>query len=354
MLIQDIPVTNGNRVQQIQWSPDGTSLFATCENRRSMMYMLQTNDKNDKFNRYSDTVQLNWTCFHAERVYSSCWHPLTQWSDQNHGLLILSEKEHPISLLSTRSSKKLGSYPLKVGHSETYKTAYSMAFDSTGQNFIAGTDCYISLFDTQNIGDVPLYSVNLFKDSFSRIKGIVSALAYQTQSFAKPLVAAGTFTSSIVILDTRLARSVISIQAIPENRGITQLIFNDKQVIVFSRRSNAIKIYDVRNGECIDKISCSNATHQRLFGDLSCSKYLFYGDDRGYAYISDIKNPDMSPLMNLEAYPGDNGVTSAVFHPNRNILATSNGSRTSDTNDICTIKLWDCEGIISDCSGVES
>ncbi|KAG4305564.1 hypothetical protein PORY_001120 [Pneumocystis oryctolagi] len=330
-------------IKQVQWSPDGTCLLSSSSDNilRTFVIPYDILEKNEvsKLSSFSFV-----RC--AEPVYSYLWYSKMKLDDINSCCYLASVRDHPIHLYDALSSTIRASYPL-IDHCERFIAPNSLIFSLDGTNyfrFIAGTNNMLSVHALNMYGYGP---ISIFRTTFSKYskfsfyptqKGIISSLCLNNCR----LLAAGTFNATVGIYSNEGEGDIISVFNVGDG-GVTQVLWlDDYKLLVVSRKSEKMSIWDIRTFSCIKTLGPRFAmTQQRMTVDI-WKDYIIAGNTDGIIRIW--KNNNL--ILEWKAY--DNVVSSSVVHPLYPLVATCSGSRKCDKykydNTIFynnSIKLWD-------------
>ncbi|KAG4302811.1 hypothetical protein PCK1_000971 [Pneumocystis canis] len=151
-------------------------------------------------------------------------------------------------------------------------------------------------------------------------RGIVSSLCLNNLKF----LAAGTFNATVGIYSNEGDGDVISVFNVGDG-GVTQVLWiDDYKLLVVSRKSEKMSIWDIRTFSCIKTLGPRLAmTQQRMTVD-AWDDYIIAGSMDGIVRIW--KNYNL--FFQWRAY--HDVVSSSVVHPSYPLVATCSGSRKYD------------------------
>ncbi|KAG5513855.1 hypothetical protein PMAC_000477 [Pneumocystis sp. 'macacae'] len=300
-----------NFVKQIQWSPDGTCLLSSSTDNIMRTFIISNNILEQ--NEISKLRYFSFTRF-AESVYSYLWYSKM--------ILNVSVRDHPIHLYNALFSTLKASYPL-IDHCERFIAPNSLIFSLDGTRFIAGANNMLSIhaLNMYGYGPISIFRTTRRNSSFSLSypvqKGIISSLCLNNHK----LLAAGTFNATVGIYSNEGEGDIVSLFNVGDG-GVTQVLWlDDYKLLVVSRKSEKMSIWDIRTFSCIKTLGPRFAmTQQRMTVDI-WNDYIIAGNIDGIVRIWN----DDKIVLEWKAY--NDVVTSSVVHPSYPLVATSSGSR---------------------------
>ncbi|CAG8934464.1 unnamed protein product [Penicillium salamii] len=358
--------TDSNWFKGAEWSPDGTTLLTDSADHSIRTWILPPDllEKQSvhQLSPYS-------TLPSAEPTYAMAIYPFFNLQDPSTTLFLSSVRDHPIRLSSALAPTPMGSYSLVNPMTEAFISPHSMIYPSTlgGTHFLTGSDSLICLFDVSRPGTQgPVSSMPTIPSKRKQIvgggvgmKGIVSALAVSPSGDG--ILAAGTFTRHVGLYNSNGSGESLGTFSIAKTeanrdiggRGITQLVWSPcgRYLYVAERKSDGVLVYDVRvTGQMLGHLRGRKAlTNQRMRIDVvpsgpDGSHEVWAGGTDGFMrvwrspeYSAGGQDPDAEfkvhdgecPLGWLECamLTQKDAVTSAIFHPLANVVATSSGQR---------------------------
>ncbi|CAG7922309.1 unnamed protein product [Penicillium olsonii] len=339
-----------------EWSPDGTTLLTDSADHSIRTWILPPDllesQSVHQLSPYS-------TLPSAEPTYATAIYPFFNLQDPSTTLFLSSVRDHPIRLSSALAPTSMGSYSLVNPMTEAFISPHSMIYPSTmgGTHFLTGSDSLICLFDVSRPGTQgPISSMPTIPSKRKQIvgggigmKGIVSALAVSPTGDG--ILAAGTFTRHVGLYNSNGSGESLGTFSIAKTeansdiggRGITQLVWSPcgRYLYVAERKSDGVLVYDVRvTGQMLGHLRGRKAlTNQRMKIDVVSSgpdgsHEVWAGGTDGLMRVW--KSPEYSaggqdPDAEFKVH--DDAVTSAIFHPTANVVATASGQRHYDLDD---------------------
>ncbi|CEJ58033.1 hypothetical protein PMG11_06705 [Penicillium brasilianum] len=338
-----------------QWSPDGTTLLANSADHHIRSYILPP-DLLEKTSTHHLSPYS--TLPSAEPTYATAFYPFYSLQDPSTTLFLSSVRDHPIRLASTLAPSCVASYSLVNPTTEAFITPHSMIYPSTlgGTHFLTGSDSMICLFDVSRPGTSgPVSWMPTIPSKRKQIvgggvgmKGIVSALAVNPSGDG--ILAAGTFTRHVGLYSSNGSGELLgtfNVAKTDANRaiggkGVTQLSWSPcgRYLFIAERKSDGVLVYDIRvTGQMLGYLRGRKAmTNQRMDIDIVSAGADGYevwagGTDgmmrawRNPIYSAGGQDPDWEFKVH------DDAVSSTVFHPMGNVVATCSGQRHRATDD---------------------
>ena len=297
----------------------------------------------------------------------------------NQCLYLASVRDMPVRLLSPFTPSILASYPLVYHHKERWVTPNCLLFHPRDPTmFFAGGIGAIHLFDINRDGEPPYR--NIMRPSLKGVsreikalasmagqgdddgprhwplKGIVSAMDMNSEG----LLAAGTFSKDLAILDPDADSTVVTRLFLPQDEsGITGLKFHPSAssgnyLVAGSRRSKALHVFDIRNPRSVlarltDRIC---ATSQRVEFDITDEGEVWAGCTDGKLRMWErlgLEEGDVAPSWEREMH--HDPIEAVELHPRgAPVVATCGGpSQVSRLVDKKQAEPWEQE--ISDSQG---
>ncbi|KTW28437.1 hypothetical protein T552_01700 [Pneumocystis carinii B80] len=314
---------NTNFVKQVQWSPDGMFLLSSSNDNILRSFIIS--DSVLEKNEISDLPCSSFVRS-AEPVYSYVWYPKMKLNDLNSCCFLASIRDHPIHLYDALTSTLRASYPL-IDHCERFLAPNSMIFSLDSTKFIAGTNNMLSIHALHMYGSGPIAAFHTTPTRHSKSslfhpiqKGIISSLSLNTLG----VLAAGTFSSTVGIYSNEGCGDIVSVFNVGDG-GVTQVLWiNDYKLLVVSRKSEKMSIWDIRTLSCIKTLGPRFAmTQQRMTVDI-WDNYIIAGSTDGIVRIW------KDDILLLEWNAHHDVVSSVVVHPLYPLVATCSGSRKYD------------------------
>lgn len=198
----------------------------------------------------------------GEPIYAYASHPWYDLSNPSSTLVLSSIRDHPLQLSNAlvKDSRVVASYPLVSPTTEIYHAPHSLAFNSSGTHFIAGSDSLIAVFDLSRNGEEPIERLPTIPSRRKKskgggvgMKGLVSSLDISSDT----ILAAGTFTRCIGLYGKGGLGDCMAVFSVAGQRyareeidgsGVTQVLWSPcgRYLNVAERKSDGIMVYDVR------------------------------------------------------------------------------------------------------------
>ncbi|KAJ9602721.1 hypothetical protein H2200_012915 [Cladophialophora chaetospira] len=303
----------------------------------------------------------------VESVNAVAEYPFFNLQDASTALILSSMRDHPIRLNSALTGHLGASYPLVNPMTEEHVCPHSLAFNRSGDRFVAGSESLISVFDLSRPGEEPIASMPTgpkrkgtnYSDA-TTMRGIVSALGADP---ATGVLAAGTFSRHVGLYDSWGQGDCVGVFSVKgtsadeeiRGGGITQVSWSPcgRYLYIAERKSDGVMCYDIRKtGQLLSWLRGRNAlTNQRLGFDIGTTDdqaghVIWAGGVDGQFRMW--KNPHqqegaVAPTLEVKGHDGmqsplsanagsmlsrsEDTVSSAVVHHGGGILATSSGQR---------------------------
>ncbi|KAF7325082.1 hypothetical protein MKEN_00551100 [Mycena kentingensis (nom. inval.)] len=332
----------GDFPRSAKWSCDGSALLIHCENRSILVVDPETG-----------TTQ---TLLQSAPIVDCAWYPTASTSNPTAFCLVASVRETPVKLLDASDGRLRASYRI-VDHRERQIAPHSLAFNPMATQLYCGFESAIEVFDVSKPGDEGLRLLTSpTKKSKDGLKGIISALAFQTIYDGSALYAAGSLSATSCNIAVYSGEDDKAIPLLFLGGGplaaVTQLKFNPAHPhILYAsfRRHRAIYAWDLR-GPCDIPITVFSAaaedqtrvarneeTNQKRLFDVNVGgRYLAVGDQDGGIAIFDLNiastgtvaGPRAMPVLRFPAH-GD-AIGAVAFHPTLPRLVSVGGSRHFD------------------------
>lgn len=322
------------------WSPDGTCIL-TVVNGDGMHVLELPRDLYETESIFEDRpLDVLQSVVHIKEggtVYDYCWYPFMNSSNPTSCCWLATRQHEPVQMWDAYNGQLRCSYRSYNAVDEV-ESALSVIFSPDGQNIVAGYKKYLNIFQT----DVP------GRDYYSiPIKSPASSLAF---SLANSLIAVGSWSSTISLIDTRDPNPDSFYHLNGHRGGVTYLRFLEARNMLLSggRKDNSLLLWDLRNpSNPLGAFTRTVDTNQRIYFDISYDlKWIVSGDTTGVIHawnlnegpnIKDqtviycvlcpnfderLTNDDFDyPQFNLH-YDCCNGVS---MHPTKPIIASSSG-----------------------------
>ena len=333
-------------------SPDGTTLLLSTASHALQTYILPPDLLTPPSPGKQHELAPYATHTFPEPVYATTIYPSYALSSPESCLYISSPRNLPIRLLSPFAPGILASYPLVNPTTEAWVAPHSLLFSAHDSNtFFAGADGFIAIFDLHRNGEEP--SARLVtgkgrkrskgggaaamlaagKNCGLGVRGIVSAMAMNSEG----ILAAGTFSGHIALLDPYNASTVVGVLPLPADagNGVTSLHFHPepsrKYLLASSRLSNAMHVFDVRKptAPLAVLVGRQAMTQQRLGVDITEDGELWAGGTDGVVRVwkgMGMEEGELEASWMLEAH--EDAVGGLGLHPGgAGVLASCAGSR---------------------------
>ncbi|OWZ78561.1 guanyl nucleotide binding protein [Cryptococcus neoformans Bt85] len=308
------PLEN-NFWRSARWSPDGSSVLTTTEDRSFRIHTLSESSLGT-----FETRQFK----QPDSITSSNWFPTASSLIPESFCFVAGIRDNPVKLVDAKTGNVRASYPI-IDHRERFISPHSLAFHPSLSKLYCGCSSFIEIIDLTSSSSTRL-KTTFTRSSKDGQKGIISALAFApdtTGSFV-----AGGYDGSVGMYmeDGDLEGWLGGV----EGGGVTQLSYhplNPTLLFVASRRSDIIQVYDLRNSsQPLHSLPRKGRTNQRLRFDIDVwGRWLVSGDEEGLVRIWDIISPEVPVVFEKKLH--NDAVSSVQLHLYYPLLLTSSGSR---------------------------
>jgi len=245
---------------------------------------------------------------------------------ENNDKVFVASANRPIKLLSTDDLSLEGNYPA-YSHVEEIEHPFRLCISADRTHLIGGFKSVIRLWDVTRPGRQTQPLKLSTRNGKEGLRGHVGAIASKDTS----VIAAGTYSKSIALIDTRCSTQGLTIPIISFDMqtggGVNQLVFLDDGFTLVSghRQDKVMRFWDTRNeSQPIAELPRSTSSSQCLKLVKFGGQGVIAGDEFGY--ISMYLKSGKSELVKVH----DSPVTFVSLNPRdtRHVLSAS-GSRTT-------------------------
>ncbi|KAK4689831.1 telomerase Cajal body protein 1, partial [Tremellales sp. Uapishka_1] len=309
-----------NFFRHARWSPDGSAILTTAEDRALRVYHTSP----------VDPEPVPRTINQPDSIHSTLWYPTASAISPETFCFVASVRDTPLRLLDANDGRIRAAYPI-IDHRERFIAPHSLAFNSTATKLYCGHENAIEVIDVSTPGD----NSERLKTTITRRgkggqKGIISALAFSPDHSGT--FAAGSFAGSVSLYSEDTGSNPLQHLEGISGGGVTQLAFHPlspQLLFVASRRSSAIQIFDTRHTSQgpIVELRRKASTNQRIWFDVDpWGRWIASGDEEGIVRIWDISEGGKeTPVFEEQLH--DDVVNSVQSHPFSPMLLTASGSR---------------------------
>ncbi|KAA8916212.1 hypothetical protein TRICI_001647 [Trichomonascus ciferrii] len=331
-LTDGYPLTNGREkrgfkpmFKTLYWTPDGSSLISVNEDNAIRLFIVPP----DLLEGDKKTLMPYTRRFNPTPILSSAVYPGFSLQDPATCGLVISTRNVPVKLYNALSSDSWSdaSFPIFNANTESYQPAYAMAFDSSDNTLVCGSDRLTALFDTNRPGD----------DAYMALKMPGKCSAVTTYN---SMVAVGTFEGYTRLYDGASGELVLSQKA---DKGVMQLIMTGGDLVYrVNRRSDHIDVLDSRMG--LRKVAQLDGfqgnTNQRIHVEHGFRGELYTGGIDGNVVYWPNANQGVDASSKLLFSPHSNTVSSVALNPlDLGVMGTCSGDRDNQAPDY-SLKIW--------------
>lgn len=333
-------------------SPDCSTLISIKSEQELSITRLYQEDKESSLNETnkndSQPIEQDYeivkdeTSLYASAIYSIDWYPQMNSHPSTH-CFIYTKKDHPLILMDANTKKQRFVYKTVNINTQEIQNPIVSKFNLMGDRIYSGFKGeYLQIFDIQG-GDLGFMKLSPNKKSLEGVKGLVSGINFNQDKSG--LFAVCSYEGLVGLYDERSLQECLvldcssfdfdPIQSLSGQRlddeltgirkGLTQAEFSacGNYLITTARKSNYIKIWDVRNTcQTLFLLSRKGDTNQRIWFEINQDK-LYTGDTDGNVLKYSILNGEEINSFNT----GSEKVIGAVATGLDGDLFTSEGSR---------------------------
>ncbi|KAI0799743.1 WD40-repeat-containing domain protein [Irpex lacteus] len=355
-----------NFSRSARWCPDGSVALAQCENATLQYLDIPSSMLSDVTTSFEPPPPFS----QPSPILDFTWYPFASVANPASFCFLASVRECPVKLLDAATGRLRASYKI-VDHRERHVAPYCMAFNGTATKIYCGFEDAIEVFDTQYPGEGTRWHTTPSKKSRDGLKGIISALAFSSDTssgvFAAGSLSPSSPASSNLAIFTETTGEVPVMFVGNESGGtglgvpssVSQVMFNPaRPYLLYAsfRRHDYIYTWDLR-GDVSSPIQRFQRaarddllkrkevveTNQRLRFDVDIGgNWLSVGNQYGEIYFFDLnataeadrvsadgsQTPCYDPTLVYDAH--DDAVGSVAFHPFKPLLLSVSGSRHFD------------------------
>ncbi|KAI9103286.1 WD40-repeat-containing domain protein [Phlyctochytrium arcticum] len=339
---------NINFVKFGKWSPDGTCLLSST-NEDKLLIFEKPASVTDFTTIHTEPLKPVLSIQEPEAVYDLAWYPHMSSADPATCCFLSSVRDHPVRMWDAYTGQIRCSYTAN-DHLEQVIAPTALTFNLDGSSIYCGFENHIQIFSVDRPGNTgKRVQITPTKKSRKGQKGLVSAIAFNPDRSG--MYALGTFARSVGLYD-ELNNDLLHLLHLTDGAGITQTQFtpDGRKLLVASRKSDAIKVWDIRNtGEVVARLERKGDTNQRIWFDIDgTGKWCSTGDESGKVKIFNLDTFEI--VYDFQAHKD---ITSSIsWHPTLPLLATTSGQRrqlmsatVSTDGDGCITSMNDEDGI---------
>ena len=276
------PGAESNCFRSADLSADGSTVLTLNEDQRLRSFVLPPDllDEHDSLQCLEPQ-----SIARPTKTLTSALYPGFSLANTGTTIALQACNDLPIRLVNILDfSYTHATYPWVNASTEAWIAPHSLLFSSDGLHFVAGTKEKLAVFDVSRDGEGPVTGTSTRKSQKSRrawgehetpLSGIVTALSLSRNN---EVLAAGTTGREIGLYAAGgMGEKVTSfsirddLEAGANGAGVTQLSWSScgNYLFVAERKSDAILIYDIRQGQRLSWLRGRKAdTSQRLSFDL--------------------------------------------------------------------------------------
>ncbi|ETV85895.1 hypothetical protein, variant 1 [Aphanomyces astaci] len=259
-------------------------------------------------------------------VYDFQWYPYMNSEDPATCVFITTSHAHPVHLWDAYTGALRASYRA-YDHLDELTSAYSVAFNGTGDKIFCGFDRTIRFFDaSQPSRDFTTRSLSKTKKTRHGQRGIISSIHFNPDH--SKMYAAGSYSGSTCIYAEDSGELFMGLEG-HDGQGVTQVQFtpNGQYLLTGARKNNTINVWDIRNTmQVLHAFERAAPTNQRIAFDIHIgSRYVVTGSSDARVLMYDLYTGEcVSEIATLPECV--NGVSFFPF-PDTARIALSTGQR---------------------------
>jgi WD40 repeat protein len=296
----------GEYYSRILLSPDCSTLLAIKSEQELSVTKLDKKDSSDSIPVDQDyEIVKDETSLYASAIYSMDWYPQMNSHPSTHCFLY-TKQEHPLTLMDANTKKQRFVYKTVNINTQESQSPIVSKFNLSGERIYSGFKGeFIQVFDIQG-SDLGFMKLSPNKKSCGGVKGLVSGInfnkdrsglfavcsyegivgLYDEKSLQECLVLdCSSFDPITVSVDGVIGHKVND-DLMGSRKGLTQAEFSScgNYLITTARKSNHIKIWDVRNTcQTIFSLDRKGDTNQRIWFEIN-QDTLYTGDTGGNVF----------------------------------------------------------------------
>ncbi|CAK4659257.1 hypothetical protein LEN26_005519 [Aphanomyces euteiches] len=262
-------------------------------------------------------------------VYDFQWYPYMNSDDPATCVFATTSHAHPIHLWDAYTGELRASYRA-YDHLDELTTAYSVAFNATGDKLFCGFDRTIRFFDvSQPSRDFSTRALSKTKKSRHGQRGIISSINFNPDH--SKMYAAGSYGGSTCIYDENTGEMFMGLEG-HNGQGITQVQFtpDGRYLLTGARKNNVINVWDIRNTmQILHTFEREAPTNQRIAFDIHMgSRYVITGSADCRVRMYDLFSGEL--VSEIRALPDSVNGVSFFPYPDAARLALCTGQRAYD------------------------
>eukprot|EP00308_Calcidiscus_leptoporus_P009166 CAMPEP_0119374216 /NCGR_PEP_ID=MMETSP1334-20130426/30008_1 /TAXON_ID=127549 /ORGANISM="Calcidiscus leptoporus, Strain RCC1130" /LENGTH=462 /DNA_ID=CAMNT_0007392223 /DNA_START=78 /DNA_END=1466 /DNA_ORIENTATION=- len=316
-----------NCLKGVKWSPDGACLLTASEDQKLRLFELpQSTVQGQVDSGEHATGELRSTlCVNeGDSIYDYCWYPLMDSAAPVTCCFVSTARDHPIHMWDAYDGSLRATYTAR-NHLDEVASAFSVAFEPTGNRFYCGFERAVRIFDISRPGlAVETRATSKSRRSHEGQRGIISCIHFSPDYSG--LYAAGSFAGSTGLY-VENAPGLIALLG-GHTGGVTQVRFSHDGLYLFTaaRCDGRILLWDARNTcQVLASFERRASTNQRIGFDLSAdSRGLITASQDGRVLVYDCTQPEQPPAVWLTFGEAANA---AALHPSLPLLAVAVGER---------------------------
>jgi WD40 repeat protein len=309
---------NNNFVKSVHFSPDGTQLLTTNEDRSARLYRCGNGGRLEMRLKYNL----------GESIYDAAWFPSTHEAAR---CFVTTSRDHPLQLWDADTHMLRASY---VALDNVYEpeAALSCAFSPGGERLFAGFENRVRVFDVASPTELPREVCTYHRKTRPvGVHGLLSCFAVRENDYA-----VGSYSGAIGLFDERCDDSgATALLYSGHVGGITQLRFtpNGYYLLSGARKDDHVVCWDLRTNAPFCRFERQCRTNQRLQFDLSASGGLLLTPSGNNLDVYDLLNGDFVSPKPTISHRFEAAVNSVSLHPSRPVVAIGTGERKSSPPD---------------------
>ncbi|OQR83863.1 hypothetical protein ACHHYP_14198 [Achlya hypogyna] len=226
-------------------------------------------------------------------IYDFNWYPFMNSADPATCVFATTTHAHPIHLWDAYTGELRATYRA-YDHLDELTSAYSVAFNATGDKLFAGFDRTIRIFDTaQPSRDFTTRALSKTRKSRAGQRGIIASLHFNPDH--SKMYAAGSYSGQTCIYAEDSGEEYLRLEG-HDGQGITQVQFSPdgKYLLTGARKHNAVLVWDIRHTmQVLHQLPRQCPTNQRIAFDIHCGgRYVATGSEDKRVLLYDLLTGD--------------------------------------------------------------
>ncbi|KDO27853.1 hypothetical protein SPRG_07126 [Saprolegnia parasitica CBS 223.65] len=222
-------------------------------------------------------------------VYDFQWYPFMASSDPATCVFATTSHAHPVHLWDAYTGELRATYRA-YDHLDELTSAYSVAFNATGDKLFCGFERTIRFFDTtQPSRDFTTRALSKTRKSRHGQRGIISSIHFNPDH--SKMYAAGSYSGQTCIYAEDSGEEFLALEG-HDGHGVTQVQFSPdgNLLLTGARKHGLIQVWDIRNTmQVLYSLPRHAPTNQKIAFDVHCGgRYVATGSEDAQVLLYDL------------------------------------------------------------------